>query len=820
MVPNLSRKLFGIFALIALTVWSYLAFDINLGLDLQGGSRIVYRLPIPEAKAEGLISPNEDDQAVRSQVIRIFQERLDGSGLADVPIIPQGDYEIVVELPGGETEDVERVKQTIVNQGSLQFRIVAEQQDDLNLTEEIRKFREWREANPDTATRAFRRVAEAEGGPRAGIVWEDLSERGIEENLRIEPDLDAIPLRDEDVIRGIEANSPQSWNFTGDQLQYVGPSVDQAGFPAVRFEFDEQYKAAFADFTEEYEGRQMAIVLNGKVNSAPVIQQRLPGGGIINGGVQGFSQEEMTELITVLRTGSLRIVPELDSQSFVGPSLGADSIRIGRLSASIGGVLVLIFMALYYRVNGLVACLALLFNAVILFGGLSFFQATLTLPGLAGLILTIGMAVDANILIFERVREERKRGREVPQAYKNGYERAFTTIVDANLTTLITSLILFEVGTGPVRGFAAVLSLGVLSSMFSALVFSKVIMHYLVFGKSPKIKEVSMTKALASDAHIGFLAKRKIAAAVSVVVIGIGLASYFTQGSQILGIDFTGGSTARVQLVQPLAIGEMRGLLPDYTVTRFESADTRGQGESSDSYLVKIKSSGGDSVARTFIEADLQEKLGTRLDRIAEINTVGQRVSGEIQQKAIQAILLSFIAIIIYMNFRFKEYRYGIAAVVAVLHDVLVTLGAIAVFDQLGLVKIEINLEIIAAFLTIIGYSLNDTIVVFDRIRENLPRRKGSFAEIIDLSINQSLSRTILTSVTTFFVVAVLFFFNRPQHNVLEGFSFAMLVGVVVGTYSSMFVASPMLIFLDRWARKRKVTPEGGKEKKPVAAAT
>jgi len=427
------------------------------------------------------------------------------------------------------------------------------------------------------------------------------------------------------------------------------------------------------------------------------------------------------------------------------------------------------------------------------------------------LVLTIGMAVDANILIFERVREERKRGREVAQAYKNGYERAFTTIVDANLTTLITSLILFNVGTGPVRGFAATLSLGVLTSMFSALVFSKVMMHGLVFGAKKRIKEVSMTASLAGNSAIRFIAKRKPAAVLSFLMIGGGLFVYAQQATHMMGIDFTGGSVARVQLEKPVSIGAMRDRLEGYAVTRFDTGESGLAADESSAFLVKIKAAAGQESgdgSQTFIESDLRERLDGLLattDPFPEINTVGQRVSGEIQDAAIQAILLSLMAIVIYMNFRFKEYRFGIAAVVAVFHDVLVTIGALALFHKLGLVQVEINLEIIAAFLTIIGYSLNDTIVVFDRIRENLPRTKKPFSEVIDLSINQSLSRTILTSVTTFFVVAVLFFANRPQHNVLEGFSFAMLIGVVVGTYSSMFVASPMLVFLDRWARDKKV---------------
>ncbi|KAA3608261.1 MAG: protein translocase subunit SecD [Planctomycetota bacterium] len=839
MVPYLSRKIFGIAALVLLTIFSLVTSQVNLGLDLQGGSRIVYRLPIEQAKADGQIGENEDPVVVVRETADIFRRRLEisGSALQDLPIYPQGEDRVVLELPGMTEQEAERVKSTIINQGSLQFRIVVDHTDTaLDLAGEIQKYKDWIGNNPEGNANTFNKVEEKDGGPRAGILWMELSQKALDEeqegkgSYRVDSSLTAIPLRQENVIRGVALDDADSWVFRGADLGFVGAAQDRAGFNAVSFEFKSHRRGAFEVFTKEYKNRSMAIVLNEEVISAPVIQNVLPGGGIITGGRNGFSQEEMRELITVLRTGSLSIKPILESQLYTGPTLGGDAIRLGLWSAIIGSLAVFAFMLIYYRFNGIVACMALLFNGFILFGAMAFTQATLTLPGLAGLVLTIGMAVDANILIFERVREERRRGREVPQAYKNGYERAFTTIVDANLTSLITALILFQVGTGPVRGFAATLSLGILTSMFSALVFSKVLMHFLVFSKPAKISEVKMMSRLAGGAKIDFLAKRKVAAMVSAVLMVAGLATFALKGSGMMGIDFTGGGIAQIHLKEPASISDMRGLLAGYTVTRIKG-DTDSE-ELSNRFLVKGKLSERQKAAMegevdtgdaAFFEQELRERLGDRLhleEPFPELSTVGERVSGDMQQKAIQAILLSFIAVVIYMNFRFKEFRYGIAAVVAVFHDIIITLGFLAIFKSLGLIMVEINLEIIAAFLTIIGYSLNDTIVVFDRVRENLPRRKESFPEIINLSINQSLSRTILTSVTTFFVVAVLFVMNKPMHNVLEGFSFAMLVGVVVGTYSSMFVASPMLLFLDRWARKRRLPDGATAQKKKAKAAT
>jgi SecD/SecF fusion protein len=834
MVPNLPRKLFGIVLVSILSIWSMVAFDIHLGLDLSGGSRIVYKVDFEDAIEKQQIGQNEDRRLVLQQIASVFQRRLDGSGMADIPIYPQGEDQIVVELPDRTKEEVEQIKSIIVNQGSLQFRIVLNASDDLGYAAELEKYRTWRTANPEVPPTDFNRVDEANGGPRSGVLWYGMSDNAPPQTA---PNgLDAVPVRNEGAIRNTTPEDPDSWDFTGAGIEAVFPSADRANRPAVGYKLKSSRGTAYADFTEEFKGRAMAIILSGEVYSAPEIEGRIPGQGIITGGLGGFSVEEVTEFITVLRTGSLPIVPVLDSESFVGPSLGADSIEKGRMSAIVGLAAVFVFMLAYYWVNGIVAALALAFNAFILIGALYFTQATLTLPGMAGLVLTIGMAVDANILIFERVREERRRGREVMQSYKNGYENAFSTIVDANLTTLITGVILFKVGTGPVAGFAATLSLGILASMFSALVFSKVVMHYMVFVKRA-IKDVKMAPALWADKHIRFTSKRKIAGIFSALVIAGGLVVLTSEFDHMKGIDLSGGSVGRIVLNEPKPISEVRDLLTasegEYQVVMVRT-DTGEAADVSTQFMVERTLTPGErtsyldgTTAGQDLQAAFQQELmavfGDLLSKEApfqEITTVSPRVSGEMQQKASLAMLLSLLSIIVYMNFRFKEYRYGIAAVIAVFHDVLVTLGIMALFSKLGLVQVEINLEMVAAFLTIIGYSLNDTIVVFDRIRENLPRQKGSYAEIIDLSINQSLSRTILTSLTTFFVVAVLFIYNRPMHNVLEGFSFAMLVGVVVGTYSSMFVASPALLFLDRWARNKRLPEEGNTGSSATPATT
>ena len=834
MVHNLSRKLLGIAVVSLLSLWAIFSFDLHLGLDLRGGTRLVYSLDFDGAVERGEITESErqQSQTLLDETVTIFAKRVDPSGVKDIPIYSQGVDSLIIELPDYTEEQVEEVKRLVGSQGLLQFRIIAENSDGLPLATESQKWRDWHAANPEGTPLDFNRVAENQGGPRPEIRWftPDTSEGSDAAFSLAQHIVDgAIPLLMLDQIRPELAASDSSWEFSGGGLAYAGATTGNTGFPVVAFEFVKFRKKAFSDFTAEYKGRSMAIVLNNMVFSAPNINDRLPGGGVIEGGQGGFDMEQVGELVTVLKTGSLKIVPQIESETFVGSALGKDAITTGAQSAGLGGILVLIFMLVYYRMNGVVACLSLAFNAFMLMGMIYFTQATLTLPGLAGLVLTIGMAVDANILIFERVREEWKRGRELPQAYKNGYDRAFLTIVDANVTTLIAGLVLYNVGTGPVQGFAATLCLGLLTTMFSALIFSKVIMNMIIFGKNPPQK-VSMMKAFAEDKHFDFLAARKIAAVVSIVLIAGGLVAYTGNYDKMLGIDFAGGATARVELAKTADIGQMRGLLPGFEITQITGKNNSEDTEAS--FLIKRKltpeqrnalnSSNSDvsgSIDRDFAGVMVGE-LAVSLDSylfhaedgsvnlgksFPEKSTVGARVSGEIKGAAFRAIMLSLLLIVVYMTFRFREYRYGFAAVAALFHDVLITLGALAVASSTGLVHIEINLEIIAAFLTIIGYSLNDTIVVFDRIRENLPRRKEGFADVINISINQSLSRTILTSVTTFLVVAVLFFFNRPYHNSLEGFSFAMLVGIVVGTYSSMFVASPLLVFFDRWARKHQV---------------
>jgi SecD/SecF fusion protein len=842
MVPNLGRKIAGLIFFSALALFAIFAYKLNLGLDLQGGARLVYAFDFEEAAKRGDINPAElaNKPMLLQQMADVFSKRVDASGVADIPVVPQGDNQIVIEVPGKDQGRLDQIKSLMLNQGLLDFSIIASDTDDVSLTAERAKFEAWMDANPQGSALDFNRLAESEGGPRGEVRWIPLREEELPSALAYGATRNCVPLLVQDHLRPQQADSSDSWDFNGSELKYVGPTIDQAGLPAVAFEFQEDRKSAFSDFTDEYTNRPMAIVLNNELFTAPKINGRLPGGGIIMGGRGGFDPDERNELVTALRTGSLRVLPELQSEIVVGPSLGADSIKAGVRSSLIGAAIVIAFMMWYYRLNGVVAALSLAFNGFLLLGAMYFTKATLTLPGIAGIVLTIGMAVDANILIYERLREELNRGRDLAQGYKNGFENAMSAIVDSNMTTLIAAAVLYGVGTGPVRGFAATLAIGIITTMFSVLVFSKVILHWLVF-RSKSIQQVKMMSVLAKEAKFKYISKRHLAYGFSILTIGGGLLLFGQRAEGMLGIDFAGGTTARFALAEPQEIGAVRARLPDYAVVGIgASADEAGRyaqyqvkktltPEQRKTLKAETAVQGGLDPTAAMV-AELKTNLAEwlpkgadgQIDELAaflEKNSVGARVSGEIQTKAVRAILLSLILTIIYISFRFKEYRYGFAAVVAVLHDVLFTLGALAAADALGILEVEISLETIAAFLTIIGFSLNDTIVIFDRIRENLPKMPGKkYEEVIDASINQCLGRTILTSMTVLFVVVVLFFTNRPFHNVLEGFSFAMIIGVLVGVYSTMFVATPMLIGFDRWSRHHMVAPAAGEAKKSAVA--
>ena len=975
MFENPGRFLTLTIALIAAAALSMLVPDrpFRMGLDLQGGTRLVYRFDFQKALEGDLITEADlaNPEKLLRDTVEIIRDRIDPQGVLEASIRPEGEDRIVIELPGDEFARVNTVASlgAAITSGALTLELVVESEEELanfpvtggvvgigdetirytrrdgnslmglergemetppiahaagdevkllsddavrilientgsmqfyigalpadysaqgsDFTVERGKLDEWILAHPEGPLSDFNRLSTDQGGPMAGLKWFP---------MRVDSGVAPPPLAQ----RRIEPLIQQTGDyiFTGDDLERVQIGQDEFGYPAVVFEMKTIKRNDFGDFTGSHVKDSMAIVLNDEIVTLAVINSKLPGGGRIDGGSQGFTQDEVNDMVTVLRSGSLRIKPELEHEERVGATLGDEYVKKGVTSSLLALVVVMLFMAAYYRRLGLFAALSLGLNLVLLMGVMAFLRATLTLPGIAGLILTVGMAVDSNILIYERIREERARGLKIGQATENGFKRAFVTIFDMNVTTLLSAIILYNFGTGPIRGFATTLIIGILSTLFSVLVGTKLLVQ---FSLDRGAQEFSMAR-LVTQTKIAFMSLSKVALPVSIllVVTSIGLFAWRPDREK-LGIDFLGGFSLTVRMDEPQEVEDVRQRIggiegsigssadvkavlgsggadgyTDYRITyKFDTGDDAGEAQSAQETgerairdalsgllledPVQVEAGGGEGSPTfngrlafndphpttdiqnlltsagmtdvqvsevtgrrgryTFNGATESEMaisaLSTRIANafrdqvdtaggeftlaqpIPESSIVGASVSGELRDKAIQAVLLSLFVTVMYIRVRFREYSYGFAVVAALVHDVAITLGALTLVNWLGLIEAEINLAMIAAFLTIIGWSQNDTIVIFDRVRENLPRVKGNLADVLNLSINQTLSRTLLTSVTTLVAVMILFAFNVGTRNVLEGFTFAVLIGILTGTYSTIFIASPVLLWLE-----------------------
>ncbi len=1052
---------------------------LKLGLDLAGGTELLYEL-----------KPQQGERVAEStgQTIDILKQRIDPGNVKEYRIQPLENERILIQVPRATTAEVEQLKGRLERMGKLEFKLAVPRVTD---QERFQKLYEQAEAG-------------------------NVPEGYVKMHLEDDPDKPFYL---------VEKGEPA---ITGRSLANVSPTVDNTGMPAVGFQFDARGSRIFARVTENNVGRLLAIILDGVLKSAPRIRTRIAGQGIIEG---DFTRQEVSDMVNVLQAGSLPMDIRLLQESTVGPQLGRDSIRQGLRALAVAGLLVLAFIGIYYLACGLVADGALIMNLVLLIGALSFLGAALTLPGMAGILLTVGMAVDANVLIFERIREEAASGKGLRAALRNGYDRAFTTIVDANITTLLTAIILYLVGTGPVRGFAITLSFGILLSMFTALVVTRLALE--TFIEKGWMEEFKMMSAVGTP-EIDFSRIRKPAYVVSTLVVVLGLAALAARSGGLYDIDFTGGSLVRLSLTEPTSVAQVRSRLaeegfaeaqvqafrsgevsedkftdfgirvrgvgprkveqtivppmrrklleagliadkeeeikvtpdgraltvrlleptsemelrralagegdpyalenistvlcaeddaltrrvtvrfaempvlvdrmemwtralraldwagletrdyavqenqpredgsgmrfvldkpidapvlaaelerqefPDVRVRPVRGSDADGSAfivtgdqallkrlqkelpQGAELRAVPVATIEGDSITAnitgdfteddirvqfdryglppvyivprdlestrwrlnlsdrplrqtlqkifadrarrgggvTFGEekktdgdvvvpmklqepmpfADVQHyidatEVGTYAEElivneelyepdtvvseltlrmpadkadpmmqqlqstfgeprpVQQIVSIGAEVAEELQARAVLAVVFASVIIVLYVAARFHAFRFGVAAVIALLHDVLITAGLIALADWAGVFgDVKINLAMLAAFLTILGYSLNDTIVVFDRIRENMGilGRKRVNADLINLSINQTLSRTVLTSLTTLMVVMVLYVLGG---SVLRGLALTLIFGVLVGTYSSMFIASPLLL---DWAQFSK----------------
>ena len=554
--------------------------------------------------------------------------------------------------------------------------------------------------------------------------------------------------------------------------------------------------------------RSVAVVLDNYVYSYPQVQNEIAGGRTQITG--NFTAEEASDLANILRAGKLDAPARIIQADVVGPSLGKEAISDSINSFAIALALVLLYMYFYYSGAGLVANLALLVNMFFIFGILNSFGAVLTLPGMAGIVLTIGMAVDANVIIFERIREELRLGKGLRAALVDGYKNSNSAIIDANVTTLIVGIILYSFGTGPIRGFATTLIIGILTSLFSALFISRVVFESRLGKKKNVAFSTKTTENWYTNINFDFLSKRRLAYIVSSIVIVIGLASLFTKGLN-LGVDFVGGRSFQVRFDQSVEVSDVAESLSEVLVDAEGNAFTpvvKTLGESNQVIITTNYRIGETGPA---VDEDITNKLYAGVsdffseeisredfftDETEEaIGLVGSRVVGptiadDIKTGAVYSIIFSLIVVFLYILGRFRKWQFSLGAVAALLHDVLFVLGLFSILDGVLPFQLEVDQAFIAAILTVIGYSLNDTVVVFDRIRENMGSRKGNFAAGVNKSLNQTLSRTFNTSLTTFFVLLVIFLFGGE---VIRGFMFALLVGVLVGTYSSLFIATPVM---------------------------
>jgi SecD/SecF fusion protein len=961
----------------------------KFGPDIRGGTILVYELD-----RESLRTTDGQERPFSAEdLVGPLNERLNPSGTKDIVIRPYGDDQIEIIVPDVDRFEIDEIKRVIQSAGVLRFRIVANGRDHADI---IRQAREQAEST-DASVRMRRDVFAPDGqrvvgqwytigreapnpdglrrlrewGPadtfrdaRTGRIIE-LPRLDADRELAFERWLEQQGIAELDMLIALEKAGLVFEEVNGDDLDVPSKTFDQRGGPAVSFTMTlagSQKLAALTGINQPDQGfrRRMAIILDGRVLSAPNLNSTIRDQGQITG---NFTSEEVDFLVRILRSGSLpaTLGKEPVAENQIGAVLGATAISKGFWAAGVSMVLTLLFLLVYYRFAGLVACIALAINFLIIFAMMILIQQPITLPGLAGLVLTVGMSVDANVLIFERIREELSRGSTGRMAIRNGFDRAMSTIIDANLTTMLSAIVLYWRGTDQIRGFAVTLIIGIVASMFTAIYCSRLMFDLAERRQKARFSMMDLAgwlrRSVLGQADVDFMSKRSICFILSAVLVLGSLVLTAVRGRGILDIDFVGGTSVVFSLEQPTEAQRVRDLatrvldvdgdgnpisstlvewvLDDASKDRVYRLDTSLQdvneltqrltrgfrdeagvdlvtyrvsvspaaaasatgswlpaagaarlvawqppeggadasgeasGEAADeaasppqvssryaltfnsgqggepakinarSLLEKLMEAGSaagvtlsdaqidvepviedlegwsrDSVmgyeqweVRLPIQSEAADRLMSELEsRLAgepvwlQVSNIKGKVAGDMQLRAISALLLSLLFIVIYIWFRFQKVAYGLAAVIALAHDVLITLGAIAIshwlYAPLGFLLIEdfkIGLTTVAAFLTIIGYSLNDTIVVFDRIREVKGKSPHLTADVINRSINQTLSRTLLTSATTLLVVGLLYVFGGEG---LHGFAFTLLIGILVGTYSSIFVAAPVLLWL------------------------
>ncbi len=717
----------------AQTALEELTEAVNAGLFGQGTIREIDMTDRGEGVIRLTLNEQGIDNAMASAVtqsIQVIGKRINELGTNEPIVQRQGNDRILVQFPG--LDDPSRLKAIIGQTAKLSFHLVS---DEMSVADALQ--------------------GRAPAGTKVLYEYDDVGEP-------LQPYL-------------VESRAI----VQGEDLVDAQPGFDQRTNEAiVSFRFNTKGASRFGQVTQANVGRPFAIVLDDQVLSAPVIREPILGGaGQISG---SFTPESSNDLAVLLRAGALPAKLDIIEERTVGPGLGADSIAAGQIASIVGAIGVVIFMIGAYGTFGILANIALVANVALIIGILSLLGATLTLPGIAGIVLTMGMAVDSNVLIFERIREERRNGRNLIQSFDAGFRTAFGTILDANITTLIAAFILFYLGSGPIRGFAVTLAIGIVTTVFTAYTFTRLMMALWVRFQKPKELPWCPIRVIKDDTSFKFMRHRRISFPLSAIGIVTSIVLFFVV-SLNFGIDFKGGTLVELRSNAEVAdIADVRSRLGELELGDVQVQEFGAPNE----ILVRVESQGTVDNADQSVESLVRDALAEDYE-FRRVEVVGPTVSGELAQTGTLAVIAALLAIMVYIWFRF-EWQFAVGAVVATLHDVILTIGMFAVL------QLDFSLSSIAAILTIVGYSLNDTVVVYDRIREKLRKyKKMEIPMLLDLAINKTLSRTIMTSLTTLVALFALYFLGGE---VLAPFTFAMIFGIVIGTYSSVFIAAPILI--------------------------
>jgi SecD/SecF fusion protein len=720
---------------------------IKLGLDLQGGTSFLVEMDtnVLYADTNNVRSRSDLTSAALSQAVEVLRKRIDRFGVAEPIIQSAGGNQILIQLPGLSPSDKESAKLAIQKTAYLEFRMVRED------TAEI--------------------IENHEPIPP-----------GYELLKQIEPEPGGGPPK---VIQVIASKKPAN-GLAGDMVRSSMVVRGNLGEPQIDFTLNSEAAKRFGEVTRENVGRQLAVVLDGELYSAPVIQSPIEGGNVQITGQ--FTIEQAQELANVLQN-PLKAPLHIIYSSDVDPTLGKDSIHSG-IQASIRGVaFVSLFMLGYYFLAGLAANVALITNVIILLGVMCSIGATFTMPGIAGAVLTVGMAVDANVLIYERIREELAKGKSLRGAIDAGYARAFGTIFDSHVTTLISSVILIFMGTGEIKGFGVTLTIGVAASLFTALVVTRLIFNWL--QDRNWLKSLPMLHIIRST-KLNFMkaATPLFVITWAFIVLSLGYGA-FDRGSKLFGVDFLGGDSTTFSFAQKIGVDQVRSAM---TAIGEKDAQIQFQKDASGGReTLRVTTSSG---SEQKVEQALAQQFPQAQFRAIGRQQVGATVGKEIQKSAIVACLLSMFGILVYVAFRY-EFSFAVGAIVGVIHDVLLAIGCYCIANAVS--GREFNQTVIAALLTIIGFSLNDKVVIFDRIRENLKLGvRGTFREVINQALNQTLSRTIITSGTVLIATLCLFIWGG---GVINDFAFTFLIGILTGTYSSVFISSAFVLWWHKGER-------------------